>query len=667
MKRAALVSVALILGGWTAEPGRTAAPAESTPSPGEAAALVSQLGSDSYRTREEASRRLLQLGRAAIPAVRAGLKDADAEVRHRCADLLPRIDRPELEPRLTALLDGQEKFDPPLPGWERFRDLAGFDASARLLYIDLYQADRPWLELIQRDAKQAGSQVAARTQRLQQRLWNLGAVASTGPRTTPAELAGLFLAASSGPGDLPSFYSTYNLFHQWEVQGYVRGNPALRKLVARYLAGRTGDANTFNLTIYAARMLELHELLEGTLKPAVLRQVDSALSQPPDLNRLVQAANLINTLEMQNQLPPRFKAVAARLAQDVVRNPGDYQRFYQVVNLLQALRMQQTLDDVVKPAVYQLARSLGERTADLNQFYQAFHLCQIMNLPEATEALKPAACKLIVTAAAHPEDQGRFMQAFFLARNLNLTEAQEGLLRPAALKHVLAVLEQPDNLAQFRQACNLALQANPELIEDTLKPVLRRQARTLLEKPASLAVMSELFQVAQQINARDVIDDQVKPALRKVLTAETAFNPATFDQGLYLARTLQMKEGTTLALKGAKAPSLPIHSRANAVLFVAGFGTAEQAAQLEPFLTDATPVGALNTGTTTLQAQFRDVVLATLVHTHGLKLGDYGFSQFANPGVFGFGPSPSYFGFAGDTDRAKALDQWKKWSADRKK
>src|SRR5262245_52245679 len=106
MKPIRLLLVALLTGGIGLAAGP---PPQRTAPPAEASALVRQLGALTFPAREEAYRQLLQLGRPALPAVRAGLTDPDAEIRRRCRDLLPRIDRPDLPPRLAAFLEGTDR------------------------------------------------------------------------------------------------------------------------------------------------------------------------------------------------------------------------------------------------------------------------------------------------------------------------------------------------------------------------------------------------------------------------------------------------------------------------------------------------------------------------------------------------------------------------------
>jgi hypothetical protein len=65
-----------------------------------AAALVGQLGSDSYPEREDAARDLDRLGAAVLPRLRQAARSSDAEVRRRAAELIQVIEQREQTRRL---------------------------------------------------------------------------------------------------------------------------------------------------------------------------------------------------------------------------------------------------------------------------------------------------------------------------------------------------------------------------------------------------------------------------------------------------------------------------------------------------------------------------------------------------------------------------------------
>ncbi len=88
---------------------------EPAPPASDAARLVRLLGSDDFNEREEAMRRLDQLGADALDAVRAGLKSDDPEVVRRCQELLRQIERRLGNERtLTPTLVELEARDQPL-------------------------------------------------------------------------------------------------------------------------------------------------------------------------------------------------------------------------------------------------------------------------------------------------------------------------------------------------------------------------------------------------------------------------------------------------------------------------------------------------------------------------------------------------------------------------
>jgi hypothetical protein len=101
--------------------------------------LVKQLGSASYRERENASREITRLGRAAYtPLKAASNEETNPEIRLRVDILLPRIEAAEMEARVACFMkDLEGKFDHDLPGWNKFRVAAGNDRSTRELFADV--------------------------------------------------------------------------------------------------------------------------------------------------------------------------------------------------------------------------------------------------------------------------------------------------------------------------------------------------------------------------------------------------------------------------------------------------------------------------------------------------------------------------------------------------
>ena len=61
--------------------------------PARVPALIAQLGDADYAAREEAMQRLVEVGKAALPALRAAAKSEDPEVRNRVEQLLKRFER----------------------------------------------------------------------------------------------------------------------------------------------------------------------------------------------------------------------------------------------------------------------------------------------------------------------------------------------------------------------------------------------------------------------------------------------------------------------------------------------------------------------------------------------------------------------------------------------
>lgn len=127
----------------------TKALSQTNPTPEE---LVRQLADRSFQVREQATKRLLSLGKLAVPALEAGSKSEDTERAARCQRILEkarRTDREILLDDFAADLEGKKNLKP--AGWERFRKLAGDGSTSRLLFVEVYRKAGDIWELLDTD------------------------------------------------------------------------------------------------------------------------------------------------------------------------------------------------------------------------------------------------------------------------------------------------------------------------------------------------------------------------------------------------------------------------------------------------------------------------------------------------------------------------------------
>ncbi len=75
--------------------------------------LVRQLGNDSYEEREQATERLIVLGRAAVPLLRQAASDPDPEIRSRAARCLHEIEKGPGAGAVAAVLRSLARLEPP--------------------------------------------------------------------------------------------------------------------------------------------------------------------------------------------------------------------------------------------------------------------------------------------------------------------------------------------------------------------------------------------------------------------------------------------------------------------------------------------------------------------------------------------------------------------------
>jgi hypothetical protein len=112
--------------------------AEPRPGGDEISRWIEQLSHDAFSVRQAAASRLLTAGMSARDQLTVVADGPDPETRAAARRLVALIDQSEFYRRLEAFAadtDGHQGFT--LPGWAQFQKLAGSDAAARSLFVDM--------------------------------------------------------------------------------------------------------------------------------------------------------------------------------------------------------------------------------------------------------------------------------------------------------------------------------------------------------------------------------------------------------------------------------------------------------------------------------------------------------------------------------------------------
>jgi hypothetical protein len=274
MKTLPWLTLALVL----AAPLYADRPAE--PPARRAANLVRQLGDDSFEVRERAGKDLLRLGVAARRALQEGARDADPEVRRRCKELLPAVLEADHKARLDAFLadkDGRQEHH--LPGWERYRQVAGQDAAARAFFATLLRHDMNFLADVEKDPARAGERCSEQCHELFGRMVYGGMPGVRTPLDL-ADVAEVLLVAGDPRVTVPPqsrpWVSTF--FYQEPVLSALRGGEQtpFRKLVVAWMERQTDDEDAAQqMFLVMTQTLNLKEALDLGLRVLRDRPVKS--------------------------------------------------------------------------------------------------------------------------------------------------------------------------------------------------------------------------------------------------------------------------------------------------------------------------------------------------------------------------------------------------------
>ncbi|HKA06453.1 MAG TPA: HEAT repeat domain-containing protein [Gemmataceae bacterium] len=196
---------------------------EGTPEHSKAAALVKQLGDKRYATREAAAKQLIEMGPAAVPALTAGTKSEDEEVRNRSIALLPQAKAAEWKRRAEAYRkdeDGKLKHNLPLlTAWEKLTGKP--DAGSRKMFAEMIRTNGELLELAATDPTRASEAVKAKC------------------RTMGSQATAVTKQVSAEPGDLAALFFVHGRvgknradWRSLDHPAYLLANPGLSDAIA---------------------------------------------------------------------------------------------------------------------------------------------------------------------------------------------------------------------------------------------------------------------------------------------------------------------------------------------------------------------------------------------------------------------------------------------------
>jgi outer membrane protein assembly factor BamB len=138
------------------------------------AALVRQLGDDSYRARTQAAEQLTEMGLKAREALLVGRQDRDPQIRRACRWMLGEVLEADFQQRLKAFqADATGKEDHGFTGWRRFSAIIGIGpeagdryARARAFFIDMLQKETGLMEAIPAGPAAKAETMALRLQQI---------------------------------------------------------------------------------------------------------------------------------------------------------------------------------------------------------------------------------------------------------------------------------------------------------------------------------------------------------------------------------------------------------------------------------------------------------------------------------------------------------------------
>jgi hypothetical protein len=241
--------------------------------------LVAKLGDPIFRVRDDATRELKKLGRAALPALDEMLnKTADPEVRNRCETLLPAIEEADLKARLIAFLaDTDRKYDHKLRYWPEFVAIVGDTAASRELFADINRSkvNRELVQCLDESKAELEKAVLARRTLLYNSIYRTVNGVRSQPR--PADVFALLFVESRVTVTNRSYqHVIQNLLGQQPIRDALTGESgeAGRRLLTHWMDTRTQYLDVYQ-AMQLAGTLNMKEIPVGRYAQKVLENGQS--------------------------------------------------------------------------------------------------------------------------------------------------------------------------------------------------------------------------------------------------------------------------------------------------------------------------------------------------------------------------------------------------------
>ncbi|MFO0864360.1 MAG: hypothetical protein U0744_06830 [Gemmataceae bacterium] len=625
--------------------------------------LVERLGDGSFAARENAFRSLQGMGTEAVEAVKAGMDHPNAEVRRRCQAILAVIGRPVEDHRWDAFIGKKTEQAP--PGWEKFRDAVGDDATSRSFFVKMHKADAELMELLAKDLTKAGGLISA-LMKLQQKI---GRSQQEGVLFDPyPDFLAIMHAANSTKAklDLNSQYQICNLFHQQGIHNVLRTSTIGKSLMSVWLTETADQQVQRNQAPYLANNFQLGDVVQKKLRPMAETMVKEFVSNPDDMNRFYQAINMCQVLKLTDLMESQMKPIIRKKLEAAVKEPIDVNKINLAVNAAQSLQMANEVNAALKPAVGKLAEKAAKQNlldpGQINQFFTVLNLANSIQAPDIVDSiLRPAGQRALIEGIAKTNDVNQMFQMINLSQQLQLQELSEPLMKPAADRVVRKMIQNKE-WNNLQQALSLTQQVGLK-VED-LDKAIREGALDTIEKRQPLQQIYQSVQLARQVGGDPAVEKKIEAGLKKLFVDLASKPIQTNDvyQGLQLAREWNLTEGMEFAVKAATTTNVPVHARGQALGYLAQGGTKDLFPKLEPLLEDKASFGRTNINAISLETQIRDAALMAMVCIANQDHESYGFAasqmmRNQNPGQL----PPNWWGFRDDASRNKAIEKWREF------
>ncbi len=316
-------------------------------------------------------------------------------------------------------------------------------------------------------------------------------------------------------GEEKTYSQRYSIAQRFVLFGSI--TEGLKNELKQKVTKALKDPNQFNrLSGYASqlRAMQMAETIEKEMKHHVPKIAEKVV-KGRDFNRFYATLSVANNLQMLQVKNTILKPALLPMIQKNLKDGNFLNRGYQVRYASQQLNMEQEVNDLVRPVLEKrmVAAAQGNNESAISSLYSQARYFQLEDL--ANDLLIPSAEEIILKKIEKTaKDLNQFQQTIYLAKRWQLNEILEAKIKPLLIEKSESIVSSP-NLNDINRLISISRYLGmPAKVDNNLRKATKIMVEKLVKSKGNLNATSygQLSSLIQRFQLKEGIPLMIRAA-----------------------------------------------------------------------------------------------------------------------------------------------------------